>query len=109
MVVHVPAEHKIEGESFDLELQFECYSRVYDTVLYNQSARLSMLFNESSGDSMIRDLILDNNFSMTTGTYEDYYTYTGSATTPTCDVGVNWYVLSDVGDVDQEELDFFNK
>lgn len=104
---HAPAEHQIEGNTYDLEMQFVFKIKSEFTTYTRDTAIFSILFKKDDNAPVdifntINPNTLDTNFNLNIsnimGKYVNtplvYYTYKGSKTSPNCDQLVNWYVYA---------------
>jgi carbonic anhydrase len=53
MEVHVPAEHKIDGDEFDLELQIFCKDSTVNNETYNRNLAIAILYEEKDVDDSL--------------------------------------------------------
>lgn len=123
--VHTPAEHRMSGEEFPVELQF--YHRAVDddslvavSLLYKIGPRSSFIDHiiESTprvakgenlttasfnlGDAFPKDI---TSFKAGARVSYPYYTYQGSLTTPPCSEPVKWFIWSKPNYVSEEQAD----
>lgn len=106
ILIHVPGEHRIDGRSFDAEMQLLHVDP--DTQLVG----LSILMETGEDNDFIADVL-----EQVAGEREevelegllpdrlDYFTYVGSTTAPPCTPDVRWYVLAEPMELSSEELD----
>lgn len=109
--LHNPSEHTIEGESFPMEMHL-VHERE-DGVL----AVLGVLYRLGAANAAIQEMI--DGAPRSEGSEEmepptnaagflpekiGYYNYSGSLTTPPCSEGVEWWVLSEIQDVSEEQV-----
>jgi carbonic anhydrase len=115
--VHVPSEHRVNGELSMLEVHY-----VHRNAK-GQLAVIAALHKEGEDDSKLApyiDVIPSevgasvplvvslSEFSIVTWD-KDYYRYNGSLTTPPCSEGVRWYVLKVQRPISRERRDIFNR
>jgi carbonic anhydrase len=112
--MHSPSEHKINGESFPLEVHFVHQNDSGELAvvgrLYREGKAHSELWDISQGApkagnsvpfvKQIEDVFPNSQYKVT-----DYYRYEGSLTTPPCTEGLRWYVYPTVGTVSPEQID----
>ena len=111
---HSPSEHRIDGESFPLEIH------LVHSNPQGHLAVLGLMFVEGEENSMLNQLtgfrpagmapytgLIDYN-DVITGLGE-YYTYNGSLTTPPCSEGVLWVVLKNPITASREQIDRFHE
>jgi carbonic anhydrase len=106
IVIHSPSEHKIDGQSSKMEIQFE------HSTPSGKLATVGVLVTQNSKgkDNSELQKILDNAshqtdvtvtpsntnikpFKLLPSNKKSIYTYAGSLTIPPCTGGVDWYVL----------------
>jgi len=110
---HSPSEHRIDGESFPLEIH------LVHTNPVGQLAVIGFMFVEGEENSMLNQLNgfrpagmdqykgpIDYNKLITSR--GEYYTYNGSLTTPPCSEGVLWVVLKNPITASREQIDRFH-
>jgi carbonic anhydrase len=113
---HSPAESKINGKSYDVELHF--MGSDDDSVTYE----IAILFEvgdkedkfikasiESSTNNENRDF--DTEWVFPNGVAENYYYYVGSDSAPLfgdCFEGTVWIVYAKTFEITQEQMDFFD-
>ena len=116
--MHSPSEHKIDGESFPLEVHFVHQNDAGELavvgLLYREGERHAELWEigqkaPSAGNSIpfvkqLKDVFPNAKYEVT-----DYYRYEGSLTTPPCSEGLRWYVYPTVGTVSREQIDSYVK
>ena len=111
---HSPSEHRIDGESFPLEVH------VVHTNEEGHIAVLGVMFDGGEENSMLDQLNgfrrpgvapytgpVDYNTIITSP--DEYYTYNGSLTTPPCSEGVLWVVLKNPISASREQIDRFHE
>jgi carbonic anhydrase len=114
---HVPSEHRIDGESFLLEVHYVHQNAEGElavvSVLYKEGEdhpKFSQYFSTIPaivGEPVPSVSSLNGLFIATID--KSYYRYNGSLTTPPCTEGVRWYVLKEIMTVSRERRDNFNK
>ncbi|KAL5546403.1 hypothetical protein UlMin_006090 [Ulmus minor] len=120
---HTPSEHKINGESFDLELHM-----VHQNNTTRQIAVVGILYKYGPSDPFlsllykqirklhpgIQKIDLGNvypgdvEFSKPSRS-KKYYRYSGSLTTPPCSENVIWTLLHEVRTVSKEQVEVLKK
>jgi carbonic anhydrase len=103
---HVPAEHELDGDTFDLEMQVYCTPVSGSVVSF--PARLVNLYNEGSEDIFVDPLIWNESVPSASGTLPNFYSYIGSSTQPPCSEGNYWYINTESHTVLKKTLDFFD-
>lgn len=123
--LHAPAEHKLEGEEFDLELIIYYYITDFfaEKGLTNKTyAAVSILFEVDDGaevNSFIDQLDLSTvtsngntiSLDLKAELYDKltspivYYTYQGSFVTPPCEEIVNWYIIEKPQKIKKSQLE----
>ncbi|KAL5546404.1 hypothetical protein UlMin_006091 [Ulmus minor] len=118
---HTPSEHKINGESFDLELHMVHINNTTGQIavvgilyIYGPSDPfLSLLYEQIRNlQSGIKKIDLENVYP---GNVEfpkssrKYYRYDGSLTTPPCSENVIWTLLHKVRTVSKEQVEVLKK
>jgi carbonic anhydrase len=119
IVFHTPSENQIDGKVYPMEAQL-VHSDSYDNL-----AIISVLFEVSNDDNMTLNKLLRNlpespeegktieEIKSEVSGYEllpmnkDYYSFTGSLTTPPCNEGVRWFVMKDSVTISQNQLKDF--
>jgi carbonic anhydrase len=117
--MHSPSEHKVNGESFPLEVHF------VHTNEAGELAVVGMLFREGAehkelmhiGKMTPREAVnsapmvveLEDVFTETRIKVESYYRYSGSLTTPPCTEGVRWYAYPVIGTVSAKQIAEYQK
>lgn len=119
---HYPAEHTISKSSqntkgnYLLEVQITHISP-YDP---NDTLILSVFFQPSSQSNYFLKKVIDSYYSTIGGgidctwatngwfVVKNFFTYLGSQTTPNCNEGVTWVILSDIVNATQSQIDFFS-
>ncbi len=105
---HTPAEHTVDGERFALELHL---------VHKNESGELAVvgvLFRRGEPNPALEALLdaapqpgdpaSPQDASVYLPARTSHYRYTGSLTTPPCTEGVQWLVMTEVGEASEEQL-----
>jgi carbonic anhydrase len=113
--LHSPSEHRIQGESFALEVHFvhqnDNGDRAAVSVLFREGLRNDGIATiEASapakvGTSKPLDTPIADLEIMPEG--RAHYRYSGSLTTPPCTEGVLWLVVKEVGSVSREQVEQF--
>ena len=109
--VHNPSEHTVEGERFALEMHL-VHKRTPGEI-----AVVGVLYRLGEANPAIQEMIdaaprqeetAELASPLTAADYlpesHGYYAYTGSLTTPPYTEGVEWLVMSQVGEVSQEQV-----
>ncbi len=103
---HAPTEHTIDGKQYDLEGHF-----VHSTAS-GDLAVIGVMFKVGAENPVIKD-ILENNLKVNASALipagSGYFNYSGSLTTPPCSEPVNWFVMKNVLEVSQEQVDAFKE
>jgi carbonic anhydrase len=103
-----PAEHTMDGDTFDLEMQLYCYTNeISDTSQY--AIFSTFYYEDGDDDEFIEDILTNKRIGSSAKTLSNFYSYTGSQTQPDCQENVDWYVFSGVMDIGEEQLDFFQE
>jgi carbonic anhydrase len=115
--IHVPSEHRVNGESAMLEVHY---------VHRNAAGQLAVIAalhkaGQDSGklskyiDVIPTEIGVSVPFVVSLSDFpivnwdKDYYRYNGSLTTPPCTEGVRWYVLKTQRPVSPTRRDIFNR
>merc|ERR1712166_498741 len=120
---HTPSEHTIDGMTYPLEMHMMHYTKDYDLAV------IAVLFKCSdSSNPFLRQYFNPNPFNpdsaVPTKDAQDrfvnavsfdsinlnssgHYSYRGSLTTPPCTEAVQWFIMKDVQEASQIELDAF--
>ena len=126
---HTPAEHKIDGQRMDLEVQI--FHRPLTEGDFAKKAVLSILFKKTYGsfnnffdnidlvnlpDKYIKEVTVENSIDIddifmdqpgVTPDHFSYYYYQGSMSAPPCDEQVSWYVVSEPLPLGSTTIDMF--
>lgn len=112
---HTPSENQIDGKSYPME------AHLVHADSYNNLAVVGIMFEESE-DNIVLNKLLRNlpenadesqNVKSEVLGYEilpelrEYYTYSGSLTTPPCSEGVRWVVLKTPVEISKSQLNDF--
>ena len=107
--LHAPSEHKVDGKQYDMEMHIVHHYKGTDSHL---GAMIAIFFDTSgtnvnpyfidsifkvvdmegpnaAGQILMADFLKKVDFS-------EYWSYEGSLTTPPCEEGIKWTVISDV-------------
>ena len=112
MHLHVPAEHRIDGQPFSAELHLVHQSAGGDYAVVGQLFRLGdpspviqalLDAYPEPGQAVERGFRL-NAADLAPGDL-GYYRYSGSLTTPPCTEPVDWIVLREIRSTSQEQVD----
>ena len=122
MHFHTPSENQINGKSFPMEVH------LVHADSYNNLAVIGVMFEETNDDNITLNKLLRNlpeldedgekvieEIKSDVEGYEilpenkDYYTFTGSLTTPPCTEGVKWIVMKDPVTISKSQLEDFKK
>jgi carbonic anhydrase len=114
---HTPSEHALQGKRTPLEVHFVNKNSDGNLAvlgvffkLGKRNKELTAMFNHlpSSGETkkVSREKI---NLSKLFPKSKNYYTYSGSLTTPPCSEIVTWYVYKDNIEISQDQLKKFKK
>ena len=118
MHFHTPSENHIDGKSYPMEAHLVHANKNGDLavlgVMFEEGKEQSLLINkllrnfpENSGDK--------NSLKSTILGYEilpenkEYYTFTGSLTTPPCSEGVRWFVFKNSVKISADQISDFSK
>jgi carbonic anhydrase len=113
---HAHSEHTIGGETFPLEMHLvhraEDGALAVIGVLMEEGAAnpaFDPVFNNLPAEETERETVEGANVSagdlLPEGT--EYFAYPGSLTTPPCSEGVSWFVLSEFGQLSEEQIRSF--
>lgn len=119
---HYPAEHTISKSSQDPKGNYLLEVQITHISSSNSSdvLILSVFFQPSSQSNYFLKKVIDSYYSTigedidctwaTNGWFvvKNFFTYEGSQTTPNCNEGVTWVILSDIVNATQSQLDFFS-
>ncbi len=118
MVFHTPAENKIEGETFPMEVQL-VHTNKKGFILI-----LSVLVEEDEETNIVLNKLLRNipvkagdKNELKSDIYgydilpqeKDYFTFDGSLTTPPCTEGVKWIVLKNTIKASKDQIKDFQE
>ena len=110
---HRPSEHKVDGQSFAMELHF------VHAAESGELAVLGVLIEEGAGDALYDVLFAEQPREGEIRTFTNFdalrllpndlsaYAYSGSLTTPPCSEGVSWYVLQERRSISAEQAERF--
>ncbi len=101
---HSPTEHTVDGQQYDLEGHF-----VHSTAS-GDLAVTAVMFKVGAENPVLKDILENNpevNASALIPAGSGYFNYSGSSTTPPCSEPVNWFVMKNVLEVSQEQVDAF--
>lgn len=112
--VHAPSEHTVDGRSAAAEFHLVHRDNLLDLAVVGVRVDVGspvnpaidkILLNAStkSGEQVVLTGLFDANDILPER--RDYYTYSGSLTTPPCSEGVRWFVLKEPVFVSQEAVD----
>jgi carbonic anhydrase len=113
--VHIPAEHRIDGEVADAELQLIHGNNRGDIAILSVPVRAGLRSNRifsrlvelapnKGGEQRYRRNVGINAMFLLPGR-KDYFSYRGSLTRPPCTEGVHWYVLRTPLEVAADDLE----
>ena len=113
--IHVPAEHQIDGEVADAELQLIHGNNRGDIAILSVPirggrrpnaifSRIVELAPSDPGGQSYRGNVGINAMFLLPGR-KDYFSYRGSLTRPPCTEGVHWYVLRTPLEVTHQDMD----
>lgn len=118
MVFHTPAENKIEGEAFPMEVQLIHTSKKGSILI------LSVLVEEDEETNIVLNKLL-RNIPLKAGDKNElksdiygydilpeekiYFTFDGSLTTPPCTEGVKWVVLKNTIKASKDQIKDFQE
>jgi len=126
---HTPSEHSLDGDHSDAEVQLVHrgpdgrYAIV--SILFNIGDEPNPFFErlwdhlpQHTPNALTRDKStstkVDPNLLLPSGSFfaqrggDAYFSYTGSLTSPPCDEGVDWYILSDQGTMTEQQLEMLH-
>ena len=102
---HAPAEHKIRGIKFDLEMQIVHEG---DAPEDRKLAVLGVIFKTGQENKFLRSVIAGGQIDLMelfgTAELKRYYAYAGSITTPPCTENVNWFISSTIQEASEEQI-----
>lgn len=115
--IHVPSEHRIDGEQFLLEVHYVHQNAAGELAVVaalhvegedhpKLASYLGVIPEEVGKPALFKASLHDLPIvSLDKG----YYRYNGSLTTPPCSEGVRWFVLKTTRQVSLERRNIFNK
>ncbi|KAL4481475.1 hypothetical protein ABPG74_007564 [Tetrahymena malaccensis] len=127
--VHIPSEHTVDGSGYDVELQiYFTIKKEFQASLASQTPAVlnnavvsvfyqidpslsSNFFNVWSPSSIGTNFSLNpaTAFNGTIDSTNQYYSYQGSLTQPTCDETVNWYIFPQSNPISQIQYNDIKK
>ncbi len=115
--IHVPSEHRIDGEQFLLEVHYVHQNAKGElavvAALHNEGedhpklARYIKVIPEEVNEPALFKISLRDLPIVSLN--KDYFRYNGSLTTPPCSEGVRWFVLKTIRSVSLKRREIFNK
>ena len=114
--LHLPAEHMIEGRTYDLEIQFIHQDNNQNTLIvavlfsvgnsHSELGRVGVYVPKKRGES--KELSPGLNLSKLVPKLNSFYLYNGSLTFQPCSEGVLWIVAAQVLTLSKEQLKTFD-
>jgi len=115
---HHLSEHKVNGTAYDMELHLVNQDSVSGNLAVvgvflkqgTANAELAQVFGNLPAVKG-QEIILNNNINLINllPANRQYYTYTGSLTTPPCTQGVEWVILKTPLEISADQISAFTK
>ncbi len=113
---HAPAEHVINGKNYDFEAHFVHQTAEGDFavvgVLYKigkENKDLNAILKDAPSTEQKIDINKKFKLSTLLPKTKEFYSYSGSLTTPPCTEGVKWIVMKEVLEVSKKQIEMFQK
>lgn len=107
--LHSPSEHRINGNQFPLEIHFVHTSLEGNQIILAQFAVIGK--NNPILGTLLNSFATDNKFGLNPkdliASFHGYYRYQGSETYPPCLENVTWYVLKDMIEIGNSQVEAF--
>jgi carbonic anhydrase len=113
---HSPSEHTVAGEHYEMEAHLvhrdaQGALAVVGVLLKsgNENAGLKAAWKNlprTTGERAVEGMAVDASTLLPVG--REYYSYSGSLTTPPCSEGVSWYVMAEPVEVSVGQIDAFH-
>lgn len=115
---HHPSEHKVNGETFPLEIHFVHRSEDHEYIVVGVFAK----YGESNSNiqqlwdhipaQVDKEVLVENHFFNGDTLFpdiKDYFYYSGSLTTPPCSENVTWFVIEEPIEISKKQVKHFQK
>ena len=114
---HRESEHKVNGESYDMEMHI-----VHQDPVTSNLVVIGIFLKEGDANPFLEKIwslmpTVENKESISTDSInlidafpsdKKYYTYTGSLTTPPCSQGIDWIIIKEPMEISSEQIKKFS-
>ena len=114
---HAPSEHHLDGTGYPLEIHFVHGTedgRLAVIAVFMQTGEFNPEFQkildaapQKAGATTTDDATLSDPNLLLPKNRKNFYTYAGSLTTPPCNEGVQWYVMTETVQASAEQIEWF--